>query len=210
MNDARGPADPTDERGHQGEGDARCRPRRARPWRPRRPIRSSLRASPQSPNGAVQIVARASILRHQRDRAVASAAAAPARLAASAVADGRGEDHRRPRRRPVPPSTADAEADEGDPGEADDDADPLRASRHAVEEQRAEQPGEERRRAVEQAGDRRVDVLLGQREQRERDADPDHRHGDEPRRQSARSMRRTGGREDGRARAAPSPTRGPA
>ena len=74
----------------------RCRRRRARDVAAAAPHPKSLRASPHTPNGAVQIGRQGEHPRHQRDRSVALLQR-PGEVRRHAVADGGGEDHQRRR-----------------------------------------------------------------------------------------------------------------
>ena len=87
------------------------------------------------------------------------------------VAHGRDQDQRDAER--LAGATAGGrECDRGHAEEADRDPDELPGPRRLPEQDRGDDGREDRRGAVQHAGDRRVDRALREREERERDRDP--------------------------------------
>ncbi len=125
-----------------------------------------------------------------------------------AVADGRGQHHEHSSGLGTT-GPARGHADRHDSGEPDSDAENLERPGCRSHEDGRDEGGEDRHATVEEARHGRVDVLLRQWEERERDRDPDHRHGEDPRPvrgidAGAASARRSHHPEDDRTQADPS------
>ncbi len=101
------------------------------------------------------------------------------------VADRRDQDQRDPQRLAGAVARG-RERDRGHAEEPERDPDQLPGSWGFPEQDRGDDCGEDRRRAVQHAGDRRVHRALGEREERERDRDP--RDGQQQQRPEVRSV----------------------
>ena len=176
MNDARVDPTPTDQRAHQRERDAGADDAEHGNRNDRAPLPARIVELPQPIRGGPDRGEREH-LRHQVDRAVALLHRAGERDG-EAVAD-RGEHDQ-----DDPEGLAGAFADrrqahEHDADESDGDPQELGAAGGLAQQDHGEDRGEDRCAAVEQTGDRRADVLLGDREERERHGHPDDRERDE-------------------------------
>ena len=173
-------SDARDQSSHDHERRHRCRSLPARPSASERVPGERRVGEPDSPNGAVQMAASASIR--------AMTGSDPYRCVSGrrdvdreAVADHRDEDAATTPSASLEPFVDRRHRDRGDPDEPHDEADGLRPAREPAQHQRADRGREDRERPVQQAGQPRADPLLREREQRERDRDPQDRDRDEPR-----------------------------